>query len=96
MVQEGGRYERNPDFIYREIVGEAVLVPVRQQAGGADCLYTLNAVGTLVWQKLAAPATEAELHGAILDAFEIDAETAAADLDRFLQGLLAIDAVRAG
>ncbi len=61
MAQEEARYQRNPDFIFRTIVDEAVLVPIRQQVAEMDCIYTLNAVGAVVWQKLDTPATETEL-----------------------------------
>ncbi len=88
------RYERNPDFIYRWIVDEAVLVPIRQQVADMDCIYTLNEAAALVWQRLAEPATEAELQQAILDEFEAGPETVAADLGRFLEGMLAVDAIR--
>lgn len=95
MAQENEvRYERNPDFIYRRIVDEAVLVPIHHDVADMDCIYTLNEVGALIWQRLSAPATEAELQQAILDEFEAEPETVAADLGRFLEGMLAASAVR--
>jgi hypothetical protein len=92
--EEEVRYERNPDYIYRSVVGEAVLVPVRQNAGDMDCIYTLNPVGALVWEKLATPTTEVELQQAILDEFESDRETVTADLLRFLEQLETAGAIR--
>ena len=94
MTQPEVRYERNPDFIYRRIVDEAVLVPIRQDVADMECIYTLNEVGTLIWQMLAAPATEAELQQAILAEYAADPETVAADLNRFLEGMAAAGAIR--
>jgi hypothetical protein len=88
------RYERNPDFIFRQIVDEAVLVPIRRDVADMECIYTLSEVGALVWQALDRPATEAELQKAILDQFEADPEAVTADLDRFLRGMVEIDAIR--
>ena len=88
------RYERNPDFIYRTIVDEAVLVPIRQDVADMDCIYTLNDVGALIWGKLAEPATGAELQQAILDEYAADPETVSADLSRFLEGMAAVGAIR--
>jgi hypothetical protein len=88
------RYERNPDFIFRKIVDEAVLVPIRRDVADMECIYTLSEVGALIWQELDAPATEAELQRAILDEYEADPETVSADLDRFLHGMVGIGAIR--
>jgi hypothetical protein len=88
------RYERNPDFIYRKIVDEAVLVPIQRDVADMECIYTLSEVGALVWQALDAPATEAELQQAILDQYEADPGAVAMDLDRFLRGMVEIGAIR--
>jgi hypothetical protein len=88
------RYERNPDFIFRKIVDEAVLVPIHRDVADMECIYTLSEVGALIWQELDAPATEAELQKAILDQYEASPEAVAVDLDRFLRGMVEIGAIR--
>ncbi len=94
MTQEEPRYERNPDYIFRRIVDEAVLVPIRREVADMDCIYTLNEVGALIWQELDAPATEAELQDAILAEYAADDKTVAVDLERFLEGMMDIGAIR--
>lgn len=94
MEQEEARYERNPDYIFRTIADEAVLVPIHQDVADMECIYTLNEVGALIWQRLAAPATKSELQQAILGEYAADIETVAADLDRFLEGMSAVGAIR--
>lgn len=94
MEQKETRYERNPDFIFRRIVDEAVLVPIHQDVADMDCIYTLNEVAALIWQRLAEPATGAELQQAVLGEYETDPEKVAADLGRFLEGMAAINAIR--
>ena len=94
MAQEEARYERNPEFIFRRIADEAVLVPIHQQVADMEAIYTLNDVGAFVWARLEARATEAELKKAILDEYAADLEAAAVDLDRFLRGMVDIDAIR--
>ena len=96
MEQPELRYARNPEYIFRSIVGEAVLVPIHDQVADMECIYTLNAVGSFVWQRLEVPATEADLRLAILQEFEADPATVAADLDRFLQGMVEVGAIRRG
>ena len=94
MAQEAARYERNPDYIFRKIVDEFVLVPIHQDVADMDCIYTLNPLGAFVWERLDKPATEAELQAAILDEYAAAAQTVASDLEGFLQEMVAIGAVR--
>ena len=94
MTQPEARYERNPHFIYRRIVDEAVLVPIHQDVADMECIYTLNDVGAFIWQRLAAPASEAELQQAVLAEYAAEPETVAADLGRFLEGMAAAGAIR--
>lgn len=80
---------RTEDLEWREIDTEIVILDGR----GADYL-TLNGSGAVLWRKLAGNATRDQLVDALLDAFEVDHSTAAADTDVFLaalarQGLLA-------
>jgi len=88
------RYERNPDFIFRRIVDEAVLVPIQQDVADMDCIYTMNPTGALIWERLEKPATPAELQAALLDEYEADPGSLASDLKNFLDEMAAIGAVR--
>lgn len=94
MTEPEARYERNPNYIFRRIVDEAVLVPIHRDVADMECIYTLNDVGTTVWTRLEAPATMAELSRAILEEYEAEPEAAAADLEGFLEEMVAIGAVR--
>jgi len=80
---------RTVDLEWQEIDSEIVILD------GREATYlTLNGSGAILWRKLAGSATRAELVDALLDAYEVDLSTAAADTDVFLtalteQGLLA-------
>jgi len=93
LAQQEIRYARNPDYIYRKIVEEVVLVPIRQDVAEMDCIYTLNTVGAFIWERLASPATRAELEGALLEEYDVGPEVAAADLQEFLREMTEIGAV---
>jgi hypothetical protein len=94
LAQDCARYERNPDYIFRRIVDEAVLVPIHQQVADMDCIYTMNPVGAFVWEQLDGPATQDDLLAAMLDEYDADPEIIAADLDTFLGEMVAIGAIR--
>jgi hypothetical protein len=94
LVPIEGYYERNPDFIFRKIVGEAVLVPIHQDVADMDCIYTLNHVAAFIWEHLEQPATLASLREAVLGEYAADPQMLAADLPHFLDEMTAIGALR--
>jgi hypothetical protein len=94
MAEARPRYERNPDFIFRRIVDELVLVPIRQNVADMDSIYAMNAVGAFVWERLSTPATRAELEAAVLDEYAAEPDVVAEDLRRFLDEMAVIGAVR--
>ena len=93
-MEENRHYKRNPDFIYREIVDEAVLVPIHQDVADMDCVYTLNEMGAFIWGLIEQPMTQKALKTAILDQYEVDPEIMFADLQQFLDEMISINALR--
>jgi len=93
-LEENRHYKRNPDFIYREIVDEAVLVPIHQDVADMDCVYTLNEMGAFIWGLIEQPMTQEALKTAILDQYEVDPEIMFADLQQFLDEMISINALR--
>jgi hypothetical protein len=94
LGQEETRYERNPDYIFRKIEDEVILVPIHQDAADMDCIYTLNPVGAFVWEQLDEPATESELQAVVLAEYAAEPGVVAADLDDFLRQMTEIGALR--
>lgn len=73
---------RTDDLEWREIDSDVVVLD------GRDATYlTLNGSGALLWRMLAANTTRAEMVGALLDAYDVEESTAAADTDAFLEAL---------
>jgi hypothetical protein len=70
------------DQVSAELDGEAVILSL---ADGV--YYGLNPVGATVWTLLEQPRTVAELRDAIVDAYDVDAPTAEADLRALLGDL---------
>ena len=87
-------YKRNPDFIFRKIVDEAVLVPIHQDVADMDSIYTLNDVAAFIWERLAQPAVQAELQAALLDEYAAAPEVLVVDLERFLSEMVEIGALQ--
>lgn len=88
------RYERNPDFVFRKIVDEMILVPIRADVADMEAIYTLNEVGAFIWERLDGQATLSEIEAAVLDEYDAGTDVIAKDLVAFIQELDSVGAVR--
>lgn len=87
-------YVRNPDFIFRKIVEEIILVPIVQDVANMDCVYALNEVGASLWTKLEHPLNKSKLKQAILEEYDTEPDVVEADLEVFLASMLEAGAIR--
>lgn len=71
-------------FVLREIVGEAVLVPIGESAARFNGLLTVSELGKFIWENIESAKDKEELLQRILDEYEVDRDVAKADLDEFL------------
>ncbi len=74
-------------FVLRNAVNEYLLTPAGDHTGAFKGGLLLNSVSAFIWEKLQSPISRDDLLRAVLDRFEVDEATAAADLDRFLETL---------
>lgn len=65
-----------------EVHDETVLLDLER-----GTYFALNRTGAVVWELLAEPRTQDELHAALLARFDVDAETLRADLAALLDDL---------
>lgn len=75
------------DFILKEIAGSYVVVPVRQRSVDFSGIIKLTESGAFLWKILINGAEKQDLVSALLDEYEVDEATAAADVDRFISSL---------
>ena len=72
------------EMVLREIAGEHLLIPVGQTALKVHGMITLSESGLLLWNKLQEECTEEDLVNALLVEYEVDRETAEADVKAFV------------
>ena len=84
---------RNNNFIFRQIVEETVLVPIRHNIAELDSIYTLNELGAFIWGKLENPKSFSEIEEAVQGEFDVDLETVRTDLQIFIEELGRIGAI---
>lgn len=83
------RFERNRDVVARKIEGEIVIVPIRSGVGDLNSLYTLNPVGSVLWDFMNERHTIAEMVQRVCDEFDVTTGQAQQDIEAFLDSLLA-------
>lgn len=71
-------------YLLRLIVDTHIVVPVGERVIAFKGMMTLNETGAYIWKCLEDEINYDELLQAILDKYEIEMETAATDLDEFL------------
>lgn len=79
------------DFVLREVAGEIILVPTGETRFSG--LVTLNGIGRFIFESLGTETTESALLDRITAEYDVDRETAAADLSDFLKRLREIGAL---
>ena len=82
---DGARFSRASDIELRAIAGEYFLIVLH---AGESKMFSLNDMGLWFWQQLARPVTKAELLDSMQEEYEVDEETARAEIDRFLAHLV--------
>jgi hypothetical protein len=89
------RYEKDPSIVYREIAGEAVLVPIRRNVADMAKIYSLDPVAADIWKLIDGQRTLGDIRDALLAEYDVASEVLDADLDEFVAKLLSIGALKA-
>ena len=74
-----------PGFVVRQIAGETIAVPSGPSAQSLSGLLALNDSGEFLFNLLQTEQTQESLVQSLLDAYEVDEETACADVAEFLE-----------
>lgn len=82
------RFIRNQDVVARQIEGEVIIVPIRRGVGDMNSLYTLNSVGSVLWEFMAQEHSLTEMVARVCDEFEVTTSQANNDIQAFLDSML--------
>ena len=82
---------RSQNYMLKNVGGQDFLVPLGAQVLASNSLITLNATGRRVWDLLAEDRSLDYLAADIADQFDVDVETARADVQGFLDELESLE-----
>ena len=85
--------KRSKDFIKRKIGTQYVIVAVGAATKKFNGMISVNSTGSFIWDQLEQSMTIEELVDAILQNYEIDAETATAHATQFVNTLKGVGAI---
>lgn len=88
------KLKRNEELVMRDIAGECVLIPTGEFAAKFNGMITLNSTAKFIWAHMEEAKSREELTAMLLDAFEVDEETAARDVEGFIATAIHVGYVR--
>jgi hypothetical protein len=80
-------YIKETDIVTRDIAGETIIVPVRNNVGDLNSIYTLNEIGTMIWQLIDGQKNVSQIIKKICMAYDVSPEEAEKDTLEFLNSL---------
>jgi hypothetical protein len=86
-------YKKNDSIVSRKIGDEFILVPIRQDVGDLESIYTLNETAALIWELTDGKTQVSQIKQKIVEEFEVNPEEAERDLMEHLQQLEGIQAI---
>lgn len=87
MSRQVSRAIEGRSIVTRRIAGETILVPLAAEIGDLDAVYTLNDVGTFIWERIDGRQTALAIAEAVSAEFDVTPEQAARDVDALLSAL---------
>ena len=76
------------EFVLREIAGDYIIIPTGKTVLEFNGLVTVNEVGVLLWKMLQEEVTFEDLVKGVLEEYDVDEDTARADIQAFLDKLI--------
>jgi len=80
-------FNKKTHFATRYVGEELVLVPVKNSVAAMNELFTLNEVGSFIWEKIDGKNTEENIVTEVADEFDVDIQTARNDVSIFISKL---------
>lgn len=89
-------YKKSDSIVSRKIADEFILVPIRQDVGDMESIYTLNEIAARIWELIDGKRKTREIIEKIVEEFEVTPEEAEKDTEEHLQQLEKINAISKG
>jgi hypothetical protein len=89
-------YSKSDSIVFRKIADEFILVPIRQNVGDLESIYTLNETAACIWELIDGKMKIEEIKEKLIEEFEVTPEEAEKDIVEHLMQLEEIKAIIEG
>ncbi|HET8775451.1 MAG TPA: PqqD family protein [Thermoanaerobaculia bacterium] len=86
-------FRRTQDVVCRSVGAESILVPIRNNVGNLDFVYTLSPVAARIWALLDGVKTADAVVDEICAEYDVDRETAQADMSALVHDLAGVSLI---
>jgi hypothetical protein len=86
-------YSKSDSIVSRKIADEFILVPIRQNVGDLESIYTLNETGARIWELIDGKTNVGKIKEKLIEEFEVTPEEAEKDIIGHLRQLEEIEAI---
>ncbi len=93
MVNIETTYRQAPSIVSRKIGDDFILVPIRQNMGDLESIYTLNDTAASIWAMMDGYHSLDQIRDHLLEEYEIDPAQAEQDLLELVDHLLKLSAL---
>ena len=93
MVLPDRIFAKNTNFVQREVAGECILVPIRQQLLEVNFLYILNETGAALWRRIDGTRSIRAILNELSNEYDVTSEQLEKDLATLIADLLSIRAI---
>lgn len=94
MIKDNVVLRKNSDIIARVIDDQVILIPIYKASDEINCIYTLNNVGSVLWELINGKRSVADIKKQALKDFDTTAKEVDKELGKFLKELIEIKAVK--
>jgi hypothetical protein len=88
-------FVKERDLVTRVVAGETIIVPIRHGVGDLNAIYTLNEVGTRIWQLIDGKTRVEQIVKTITAEYEVLEEEAGKDVVDYLDSLESAGLIKA-
>lgn len=89
-------YKKSESIVFRKIADEYILVPIRNNVGDLESIYTLNEVGARIWELVDGKTKIGDIKERLVEEHDVTPEEAEKDILEYMQQLEEIKAIIEG
>jgi hypothetical protein len=89
-IDGGSVFKRSEDVVCRAVGLESILVPIRNNVGNLDFVYTLSPVAARIWSLIDGTRTAADVADAIAAEYDVDRDTVLSDFAELVSDLAGV------